>query len=30
MARRRQTEEDGAWVREAARAYAHKSRAKAA
>jgi ring-1,2-phenylacetyl-CoA epoxidase subunit PaaA len=30
MARRRQTEEDGVWVREAARAYAEKSRAKAA
>jgi len=30
MARRRQTEDDGAWVREAARAYAEKSRAKAA
>ncbi|MDQ2083959.1 1,2-phenylacetyl-CoA epoxidase subunit PaaA [Xanthobacteraceae bacterium Astr-EGSB] len=30
MARRRQTEEDGAWVREAARAYAEKNRAKAA
>jgi ring-1,2-phenylacetyl-CoA epoxidase subunit PaaA len=30
MARRRQTEEDGAWVREAARAYAEKSRQKAA
>jgi ring-1,2-phenylacetyl-CoA epoxidase subunit PaaA len=30
MARRRQTEEDGAWVREAARVYAEKNRAKAA
>jgi ring-1,2-phenylacetyl-CoA epoxidase subunit PaaA len=30
MARRRQTEDDGAWVREAARAYAEKNRAKAA
>ena len=30
MARRRQTEEDGAWVREAARAYADKNRRKAA
>lgn len=29
-ARRRQTEEDGAWVREAARAYAEKCRPKAA
>jgi ring-1,2-phenylacetyl-CoA epoxidase subunit PaaA len=30
MARRRQTEDDGAWVREAARAYAQKNRQKAA
>jgi ring-1,2-phenylacetyl-CoA epoxidase subunit PaaA len=30
MARRRQTEDDGAWVRDAARAYAEKKRAQAA